>query len=72
MKWEEKQQYGYFKRQTGEIAREKRGWILSSSSGVQSRQLRKGNPKRETATLLTAAQNNAMRTNYIKVKIEDT
>ena len=32
--------------------------------------LRKGNLKRETESLLTAAQNNAIRTNYIKVRID--
>ena len=33
---------------------------------------RKGNVKRETEFLLIAAQNNAMRTNYIKAKIYNT
>ena len=57
-KWEEKQQYGYLKRQTCEIARENPGtW------------LRKGNLKRENESFLIAAQNNAIRTNYIKAKI---
>ena len=32
---------------------------------------KKGNLKRETESLLIAAQNNAIRTNYIKVKINN-
>ena len=34
--------------------------------------LRKGNLKRETESLLTAAQNNAIRTNHIKARIDKT
>ena len=34
--------------------------------------LRKGNFKRETESLLIAAQNNATRTNYVKAKIDWT
>ena len=34
--------------------------------------LRKGNLKRETESLLIAAQNNAIRTNHIKARIEKT
>ena len=34
--------------------------------------LRKGNLKRETESLIIAAQNNAIRTNYIKAKIDKT
>ena len=34
--------------------------------------LRRGNLKRETKSLLIAAQNNAIRTNYIKTKIDKT
>ena len=34
--------------------------------------LRKGNFKRETESLLKAAQNNAMRTNHIKARIDKT
>ena len=34
--------------------------------------LRKGNLKRETESLLQAAQNNAIRTNYVKAKIDKT
>ena len=49
-KWEEKQLYGYFKRQIGEISHEK----------IWTR-LRKGNLKRET--LLIVAQNNANNNN---------
>ena len=52
--------YGYFKWQTGEIAYEK---TLTC--------LRKGNLKKATESLLIAAQNNAIRTNCIKAKIEN-
>ena len=46
-KWEEKQLYGYFKRQTGDIVHEKaRTWQ------------RKGNLRREIESPLIAAQNN--------------
>ena len=34
--------------------------------------LRKGNLKRETESLIIAAQNNAIRINYIKAKIDKT
>ena len=58
-KWEEKQLYGRFKRLINNISREKtRTW------------LRKGNFKQETEFLLIAAQNNCMRTNHIKARIE--
>ena len=60
-KWEEKQLYEYFKRQTSEISHEKT-WTW----------LRKGNLKRETESLPMAAPNNAIRTNYIKAKIDKT
>ena len=46
-------------RQTSEIIHEKT-WVW----------LRKGNLKREIKSLLLAAQNNAIRTNYNKVKID--
>ena len=55
----EKQQYGYFKRQTDEIGHEKT-WM------------RKQILKRETESLLMAAQNNSLLTNYVKVKIGKT
>ena len=60
-KWKEKQLYGYFKRQTSEMSHEKT-WTG----------LRKGKIKRETESLLIAAQNNAIRTNYVKAKINQT
>ena len=60
-KWEEKQLYGYFKRLINNISQEKI-WMW----------LRKGNFKRETESLLIAAQNNAIRTNHIKVRIDKT
>ena len=58
-KWEEKQLYGHFKWLTSDISHEKT-WTW----------LRKGNLKRETESLLIAAQNNAIRTNHIKAKID--
>ena len=52
--------YGYFKRQTSEISHKKTlTW------------LRKGNLKTVTETLLIAAQNMNIRTNYIKVNIDN-
>ena len=60
-KREEKQLHGYFKREIGEISNEKT-WSW----------LRKGNIKREIESLLTAAQNNPLRTNYIKDKIDNS
>ena len=59
-KWEEKQIYGRFKRLIN-ISDEKT-WIW----------LRKGNLKGETESLLIAAQNNAIRTNHIKARIDKT
>ena len=60
-KWEEKQLYGHFKRLINNISYKKtRIW------------LRKGNFKRETESLLIAAQNNAIRTNHIKARIDKT
>ena len=56
-----RQLYGYFNRQTGEISR-KKTWTW----------LRKGNLKRETKSLLIAAKNNAIRTNYVKAQINKT
>ena len=58
-KCEEKQLYGYFKQQTNEIALElTRTWLQN------------GNFKRKTESLLIAAQNNAIGTNYAKGKID--
>ena len=59
-KSEEKQLYGLF-RQLTNISHEKT-WTW----------LRKGNLKRETESLLIAAQNNAIRTNHIKARIDKT
>ena len=53
-KWEEKNLYVYFKRQTSKISNEKT-WTW----------LRKGNLRRETESLLIAAPDNAHRTNYV-------
>ena len=60
-KWEEKQLYGHFKWQTSKISHEKT-WTW----------LRKGNLKRETKSLFIAAQNNTIRTNYVKANIDKT
>ena len=60
-KWEEKQLYGRFKRLINNISHDKI-WTW----------LRKGNFKRETESLLIATQNNTMRTNHIKARIDRT
>ena len=60
-KWEEKQLYGRFKRLINNISHDKT-WTW----------LRKGNFKRETESLLIAAQNNDIRTNHIKTRIDKT
>ena len=57
--WEEKQLYRRFKRIINNISHEKT-WTW----------LRKGNFKIETKSLLIAAQNNAIRTNHIKARID--
>ena len=60
-KWEEKQLYGRFKRLIYSISRDKTWtWI------------RKINLKKETESLLTEAQNNAIRINHIKTRIDKT
>ena len=60
-KWEGKQLYGRFKQLINNISRDKTGtWP------------RKGNFKRETEYLLIAAQNNAVRINHIKTRIDKT
>ena len=58
-KWEEKQLYGCFNRIMSNISHEKT-WMW----------LRKGNLKKETESLLIATQNNAIRTNPNKAKID--
>ena len=60
LKWAEKQLYGYFKQQSDEISQE-RTWTW----------LRKGTLKRETESILRAAGNYAIRTNYIQAKIDN-
>ena len=60
-KWEGKQLYGRFKRLINNISHQKT-WTW----------LRKGNFKRETESLLIAAQDNAIRTNHIKARIDKT
>ena len=60
-KWEGKQFNGRFKRLINNISHDKtRTW------------LRQGNFKRETESLLMAAQNSAIRTNHIKARIDKT
>ena len=60
-KWKEKQLNGRFNRQINNISL-KKIWTW----------LRKGNFKRETESLLIAAQNDAVRTNHIKARIDKT
>ena len=60
-KWEGKQLYGRFKRLINNISHDKT-WTW----------LRKGSFKRETESLLIAAQDNAIRTNHIKARIDKT
>ena len=60
-KWKEKQLRGCFKRLISKISHEKT-WAW----------LKKGNLKRETESLFIAAQDNAIRTNHIKVWIDKT
>ena len=60
-KWEEKKLYGRFKQLINNIPEEKT-WTW----------LRKGNFKRETESLLIAAQDSAIRTIHIKARIDKT
>ena len=60
-KREEKQLYGFFKRQTNEISH-KEAWTCQ----------RNGNFIRETESLQKAAWNNTIKTNYVKAKIDKT
>ena len=60
-KWEGKQLYGRFKRLINNISHDKT-WTW----------LRKGNFKRETESLLIAAQGSVIRTNHIKARIDKT
>ena len=59
--WEGKHLYGRFKRLINNISHDKT-WTW----------LRKGNFKRETESLLIAAQDSAIRTNHIKARIHKT
>ena len=60
-KWEGKQLYGRFKRRINNVSHNKTlTW------------LRKGNFKRETESLLIAAQDSAIRTNHIRARIDKT
>ena len=59
-KWEGKQLYGRFKR------------LINISHQKTWTWLRKGNLKRETESLLIAAQDNAIKTNHIKARIDKT
>ena len=52
MKWEKKQLYGHFKSQTGEIDLRKPGH----------------DQEKETKSVLTTAQNDAIRTNYVSAQ----
>ena len=60
-KWEGKQLYGHIKHLVNNISQQKT-WTWR----------RKGNLKRETESLLIAAQDNVIRTNHIKARIDKT
>ena len=60
-KWDEKQLYEHIERQINEISHEK-SWTW----------LRIGNLKRETESLQIATQNNAIKNNYFKTRIDKT
>ena len=60
-KWKKQQLYGRFKRLINNISHQKT-WTW----------LRKGNLQREMEYLLIAAQDNAIRTNHIKARIDKT
>ena len=57
--WEKKALHGQYLRQTKEV-RSKQSWIW----------LQNGDLKRETESLIVAAQNQSIRTNLVKVKID--
>ena len=60
-KWEEKQLYGHFI------------WLINNISHQKTwTWIRKGNLKGETESLLIAAQDNSIRTNHIKTRIDKT
>ena len=65
-KCEERQLYGRFKRLTSDISHEKK------KKKKTLMWLRKGNLKKETESFLITAQNIAIRTNYIKARINKT
>ena len=60
-KWEEKQLYGYYNWQTNKMSH-KKTWTWVGE----------GNFKKEMKSLLIVAQNNAIRTKYVKAKIDQT
>ena len=60
-KWEKEQLYGWFKRLINNISCE-----------ITWTWLRKGNLKREIESLLIAVQNQTIRTNHIKARIDKT
>ena len=66
-RWEGKQLYGRFKRLINNISHQKKKKKKNKWTW-----LRKGNFKRETESLLIAAQDNAIRTNHIKARIDTT
>ena len=61
-KWEEKQLYGYFKRQTSKISHEK-SWTWLRNGNIKKK-------NKKTESLQIAAQNNAIRNNYVKARID--
>ena len=59
--WEEKALHGQYLRQTKEVRREQ-SWVC----------LQNGDLKRETESLVFAAQNQSIRTNLVKAKIDES
>ena len=58
-KWKEKQLHGQYARQTDEVSNDER-WLWLKDGGL----------KRETESLIIAAQNQSIRTNHVKAKID--
>ena len=65
---EEKQRYGYCKRQMSEFVHEKTSKLLKKKKRKKKKM---ENLKRENDLAQTATQSNAIRTKYIKAKIDN-